>query len=71
MFAKILEDRRSGRRWVEIELPHSVDDENDLDLVAYIRKFIDAVERERQRADQEIETLERLYRSDEGAAEAE
>ena len=24
MFAKILEDRRSGRRWVEIELPHHV-----------------------------------------------
>jgi hypothetical protein len=39
MFAKIVEDRRSGLRWMEIPLSTDVDDGDDRALIAYLRRF--------------------------------
>jgi hypothetical protein len=67
IFARVVQDRSTGRRWLEIPLPADVDDEDDRALVGYVRRFFDAVERQWNLADEQIRELEQLYKSD-GAA---
>jgi hypothetical protein len=56
MFARIIEDHSTGKRWLEIPLPGAVDDEDDRALVAFARRFFDAIERQCNRADERSES---------------
>jgi hypothetical protein len=60
-FARILENPATGQRWLEIELPDDLDDEDNRSVITYARRFLDSLERKCRRTDDEVNELRRLY----------
>jgi hypothetical protein len=63
MYLRIVEDRLTGKRWLQLPLPESLDDEDDRALLAFARRFLNALERQRNCEDEEIGELEQHYRA--------
>jgi hypothetical protein len=63
-YLRIIEDRWSGERFLQLTLPANVDDENVEAVMSFVRRFLAAWERQSNRVDAEICELERLYRAD-------